>query len=265
MQAAQADQAAQAAATQAAQLAFSAALGRIGLAPNIQQEIITYTGCINIGMLGLMTPDDITKMCKTFRTRPANPLQITVIQEQLLLAVRFWVTTRQHLQKPVLANEVTAQLIFGVAQNMRHMLEDEARADKEQSAKMPDKFKSPSGWRVFAEAMETYLSHLKGSGRIPLKYVIRRNAVPVPNAVYQTDQEESIAIAPLTGDDFQRDNVRVYGIIKQLVLEGPGRSYIMTYDTTSNGRAAWLSLVAHFEGESYRNRNLEDAYVTLEA
>jgi len=39
----------------------------------------------------------------------------------------------------------------------------------------------------------------------------------------------------------------------------------MTYDTTSNGRAAWLSLVAHFEGESYRNRNLEDAYVTLEA
>jgi hypothetical protein len=35
MQAAQADQAAQAAATQAAQLAFSAALGRIGLAQNI--------------------------------------------------------------------------------------------------------------------------------------------------------------------------------------------------------------------------------------
>ncbi len=82
MQAAQADQAAQAAATQAAQLAFSAALGRIGLAPNIQQEIITYTGCINIGMLGLMTPDDVTKMCKTFRTRPANPLQITVTNVQ---------------------------------------------------------------------------------------------------------------------------------------------------------------------------------------
>jgi len=258
-------QAAAAQAAQAAQLAFAAALGRIGLAPNIQQEIITYTGCINIGMLGLLTPDDISKMCKTFRTRPNNPLQITVIQEQLLLAVRFWVSSRQRLQKPVLANDVTAALIFSVAQNMRHMLEDEARADKEQAAKMPDKFKSPSGWRVFAEAMETYLSHLKGSGRIPLKYVIRKNAVPVLNAVYQTEQEESVAIAPLTGDDFQRDNVRVYGIIKQLVLEGPGRSYIMTHDATSNGRAAWLGLVAHFEGESYRNRNLEDAYTTLEA
>ena len=215
-------------------------------------------------MLGLSTPDDISKMCKTFRTRSNNPLRITVIQEQLLLAVRFWVSSRQRLQKLVLANEVTAPLIFNVAQNMHHMLEDEARADKEQAAKMPNKFKSPSGWRVFAEAVETYLSHLKGSGQIPLKYVIRKNEVPVLNAVYQTEQEESIAIAPLTGDDFQRDNVRVYGIIKQLVLEGPGRSYIMTHDTTSNGRAAWLGLVAHFEGESYRNQNLEDAYTTLE-
>lgn len=156
-------------------------------------------------------------------------------------------------------------MAYNQAQTMRHMLEDEARADKEQTAKMPDKFKSPSGWRIFAEALETYLTNLKGSGRIPLKYVIRRNTVPIPDAVYETEQEESIAIAPLTGDDFQRDNTRVYGIIKQLVLEGPGRSYIMSFDATSNGRAAWLSMVAHFEGESYRNRNVEDAYAALEA
>jgi len=100
-----------AAAAQAAQLAFAAALGRIGLTPDIQQEIIAYTCCINIGMLGLSTPDDISKMCKTFRTRSNNPLRITVIQEQLLLAVRFWVSSRQRLQKLVLANEVTAPLI----------------------------------------------------------------------------------------------------------------------------------------------------------
>jgi len=77
--------------------------------------------------------------------------------------------------------------------------------------------------------------------------------------------EESKAIAPLVGDDFQRDNTRVYGIIKQLVLEGPGSSYILPFDKTSNGRAAWLSLTAHFEGESYRNRNVEEAYATLES
>jgi hypothetical protein len=39
----------------------------------------------------------------------------------------------------------------------------------------------------------------------------------------------------------------------------------MTCDSTSNGRATWLSLVAHFEGESYRNHKLEEAYTTLKA
>jgi hypothetical protein len=250
---------------QAAQLAFMAALGRIGFAPPVQQEIVAYTGCANITMLGLLTPEDITKMCKVFRTRAANPIQITVVQEQLLLAVRFWVANRQRLQKPVEPNAVNGVLAYNQAQMMRHMLEDEARADKEQTAKMPEKFKTPSQWRIFAEAMETYFSHLRGSGRIPLHYVIRKNTVPTPNAVYDTELEENIAIAPLVGNDFQRDNNRVYGIIKQLVLEGPGRSYILPFDKTSDGRAAWLSLTAHFEGESYRNRNVEEAYATLES
>jgi hypothetical protein len=67
-------------------------VGRIGFAPDVQQEIMACTGCNNIAMLGLVTPEDISKMCKAFRTRAVNPIQITVIQEQLLLAIRFWVT-----------------------------------------------------------------------------------------------------------------------------------------------------------------------------
>ena len=118
-------------------------------------------------------------------------------------------------------------------------MEDDARMDKEAVAKAPDKFKSATAWKVFAEAMETYLSQLFGSGRVPLRYVIRKQEQPEPGTVYQTEQEQSIALAPLQGPAFQRDNAKVYGIIKQLVLEGPGRSYILPYDGTSNGRAAW--------------------------
>jgi hypothetical protein len=40
--------------------------------------------------------------------------------------------------------------------------------------------------------------------------------------VYANENERGIAMAPLTGDSFIRDNVKVYGVIKQLVLEGPG-------------------------------------------
>ena len=60
------------------------------------------------------------------------------------------------------------------------------------------------------------------------------------------------------------DNAKVYGIIKQLVLEGPGRSYILRYDATSDGHAAWFALINHFEGDGFRNRNVEEAYTTLE-
>jgi hypothetical protein len=76
--------------------------------------------------------------------------------------------------------------------------------------------------------------------------------------------ERLIAIAPLTGDAFQRDNARVYGIIKQLVIEGPGRSYILPYDKANHGRQAWLALRAYYEGEGFRNRNVEEAYSILE-
>jgi hypothetical protein len=143
-------------------------------------------------------------------------------------------------------------------------LEDEARADKEQAAKMPDKYKSPANWKVFAEAMQTYLGQLKGTGCTPLSYVIRRVAQLPDDTIYQMELEQSIAMAPLLGPDYLRDNARVYAIVKQLVLEGPGRSYIMTFDSVIDGRAAWLALTSHFEGDSYRNRNVEEAYASLE-
>jgi hypothetical protein len=131
-------------------------------------------------------------------------------------------------------------------------------------AKAPEKFKNASTWKVFAEAMETYLGQLIGSGRIPLRYVIRRRENPEIGTIFQTEQEQNIAMAPLTGPAYQHDNAKVYGIIKQLVLEGPGHSYILHYDSTSDGRAAWFALINHFEGDGFRNHNVEEAYATLE-
>jgi hypothetical protein len=127
------------------------------------------------------------------------------------------------LQIAIDAAEITPALAYTQANIRSHMIEDEARADKEPSAKMPDKFKFPSNWKIFSEAnMETYLGQLKGTGRIPLSYVIRRLAQPPDDVQYQTELEQSIAMAPLIGPDYLRDNARVYAIIKHLVLEGPG-------------------------------------------
>jgi hypothetical protein len=215
-------------------------------------------------MLGILPSDQIRQICKRLQTRAVNPVPITAIQEQLLQAMRFWVAGLQRLQQIVDPTLLTTALALNQAQVMRQALEDEARADKELVAKAPDKFNNASNWKVFAEAMETYLMQLYGSGKVPLNYVIRPDTAATPGAAYPIEQAWMIALAPLNGSSFQRDNAKVYGIIKQLVLEGPGRTFIMWYDSQADGRAAWLALKAHYEGEGFRNRNVEDAYATLD-
>ena len=122
------------------------ALGCIGI-PQAAQNAISNQGFINVALLGL---------------------------------IRFWVVNYQRLGLPVDADDFTAITAFEQLQLMVRLQEDEAVADKESVAKLPDKFRQPSQWRVFAEMIETYLSQLKGSGRIALNYVIRKNTVPVP-------------------------------------------------------------------------------------
>ncbi len=163
-----------------------------------------------------------------------------------------------------MAKEFNMVVALNQIQKMRQQAEDDARMDKEIMAKAPDKFKNGIAWKVFAKATETYLGQLLGSGRIPLSYVIRKIDIPDLDAIYQNNIEHLIAIAPLQGDAFQRDNTKVYGIIKQLVIEGPGRSYILPFDKANDSRSAWLALRAHYEGEGFKNRNVEKAYSALE-
>ena len=109
------------------------------------------------------------------------------------------------------ANQFTMIVAFSQAQIMRQQLEDDARTNKEPVAKMLDKFKSATSWKIFAKALETYLGQLLGSGRIPLRYVIRRLANPDPDATYNNENKIAIAMSPLVGDSFNHDNAKVYG------------------------------------------------------
>jgi hypothetical protein len=243
---------------------FTDVLDRIGFTQQQREVIIEATGCRNIAMLGLLTTDQISKMCKRLESRTVDPVIISTVQEQLLLGLRYWVENNQRLQLPIVAEDFNMIVVLNQVQKLRQQAEDDARRDKETVAKAPDKFKNGTAWKVFTEATETYLSQLLGSGQIPLSYVIRKIDTPDPDAIYQNDIERLIAIAPLQGDAFLRDKIKAYGIIKQLVIEGPGRSYILPFYKANGGRSAWLALRAHYEGEGFKNRNVEEAYSALE-
>ncbi len=209
--------------------------------------------------------DQIKHLCKVIRERAIDPLEINMRQEQLLETMRFWAQARVRANLPLNAALFTLALAQTEAMKMVSALEE--TAEKEPDVKMPDKFKLTSKWIVFSEALTTYLNRLKGTGsKIPLNYVIRDNEVPIPNAAYTTDNEALIQNAALNGMQYDRDNERVYGILKQLILEGPAWSFITpAIDRTANGRAAWLALRAHYEGESFTTKQKEEAYAALDA
>ncbi len=246
-------------------IAFRAALGRCGFNEAAQDAVVDIGGIMHMAMLGMLAETGIARICKVIRARAVDPLMITVMQEQLLQGMRFWVTNRQRIGLVVDADAFTTATAFAQTALMTRMAEDDARADKEQVATVPEKFKKASDYKIFEESLETYLSLLKGTGKIPLNYVIRPVVNPDPTATYESESERSVAMAPLAGPEFDRDNAKVYGILKQLCVDGPGRTYILPFDKARNGRAAFLALRAHYEQDSFRNRSKKDAYDLLQA
>lgn len=119
---------------------FEDTLMRIGFGLP-ERIIIEMSGCLNIAMLGLLTIDQVSKVCKRIEMQQVNLLlPITTLQEQLLLTLCFWVTNRQRLQLPILAADFTVVIALNQAQVMKQQYD--AHVDKDAVAKAPEKFKN---------------------------------------------------------------------------------------------------------------------------
>jgi hypothetical protein len=243
--------------------AFREALGRIGFSVPAQDTLNRngFTGMYN---LMIYSKDQIKSVCKVIREDTLNPIPISMEQEQFLTAMRHWVKTRVRTNRDI--NPVLFTRDVAIAESIKMVnIAEEVQSEKESDVKMPEKFKITTKWIVFSEAVDTYLNRLRGQGRIPLNYIIRTIEDPVAGTIYETEQEMLISTAPLTGDQFDLDNERVYGFIKQLILEGPAWSYITSViDRTKNARGAWLAMRAHYEGESFLNKQKEETYKAIE-
>ena len=119
--------------------------------------------------------------------------------------------------------------------------EVEVAAKKGQTPTKPDPLKSEKEWFKFWEKLKNYLGLIRGAAKVPLSYVVRDHEVvtaAIREREYGSHALMVTAIIQLSGPHYDVDNVSVWEIIKSLVIDGFGWSFVKKFDRTTDGRGA---------------------------
>ncbi|GFH48949.1 hypothetical protein CTEN210_05425 [Chaetoceros tenuissimus] len=124
--------------------------------------------------------------------------------------------------------------------------------------KKPDVLKSED-WVEWEKSIIHYLDGMRNRKGVPLSYVIRGNQ---PQNVQLTSDEQMIYAAALTGPQFNNDSKEVYNLIKELVQNTDGDSWLPP--RCSCGRRAMQSLRNHYDGPDQAKARIDVARASIE-
>ena len=237
----------------AAAVAFQQALLRLGFNQD-SSAALNANGLTTTEDLIDLEEKDVEQTLKIIRTGPP-PMAVPYLAQKRLNTFCFWAKRRNRVGESIQAQLFTPQVL----EQYSTMMTLTSKED-DTGIKAPSEFKKDSKWKTFKESLIAYLNSLKGKHNIPLAYVIREDEKPQPNQIFQTEHHRLIAITPLLGIEYDKDNGRVFDILKSLLVNGPAWTWMRAFNSTRNGRSAWLSLVTHFEGDAHRDRVKDKAY-----
>jgi len=135
--------------------------------------------------------------------------------------------------------------------------------DREITVKEPIEFKGNVKWKPWKEGVISYFNSVLTKDFIPLSYVIRENETSDPDVQYDNEHQRLVAIAPLRGNEYKTDNGVVFDFLKSWTINGPAYPWMKQFSSTRNGRAAWLAIIAYYEGSAARDRVKEAAYAAI--
>jgi hypothetical protein len=182
------------------------------------------------------------------RERPSIPFASI----RLLQAMRHWTIERQHCGLAIVHNALTQDKLERILERMEEV---ESLAEmKPAPPPLPKKFGSfGKNWRVFSEGFKGHCAVVCGIMNILLAYILREHTIVTSehqDADYSTADERLMAIVSLQGRDYQKDNSLVWQLFHPLVLETAAWNYVKQYNTTQDGRSAFLALQTRGEGET---------------
>ena len=133
--------------------------------------------------------------------------------------------------------------------------------------------KGHSNWTTYRDKFESNLSNMIGSRNIPLSYVIDESERP---RITRATAFLEVAVMDLSDDSFfaahtthhgpsyTEDNSKVWMLIKKSLLGHQPYHHIDEYERGRDGRGAWLTLKAYYEGEDFVNKTIQENLTKLQ-
>jgi hypothetical protein len=244
----------------AAPVAFNAALIRIGFSQDAVASINQNQVKVSENLIG-MSKDDVEQLMKIIRGGHGVPVITVPFMAQKKFAMFcYWVNRRSRLGKDIAAGLFTQQAII----NYGCLMAQEDKDEEIEGVKAPAEYKTGSKWKPFKEGCIAFFNMTLGMDHVPFSYVIHPNAaLGDPLAAYANKHARLITITPHAGLEYETDNGRVFDYLKSWTLNGPAWTWIQAFNTNRGGRAAWLALLEHYEGDALRDHVKDAAYLAI--
>lgn len=251
--------------------AFTQALIRCGFNQDTA-ESIWAEGFDDLDVLAQVSVEDVDAMIKNIReTRRAQGgaaqgnVTFTFMAVRRLKALQNWAKERIRTGRPLQPGLFTGvEMNNAVTQLSRETMREEVHEDED--VDKPSELTDLNKWEIFWERFESFMSRLRGAAKCPYTYVFRQEAdvtAVTHAAVYQDHDARLVATTLLQGDWFTIDNQRVYDEFKNLVVKGPGWSFVKAFDRAKDGRGAVLALKRQCEGTSAVQSRKAAAYARI--
>ena len=255
----------------AAQAQFEAFLTSINFTP-AQVGAVIEQGILSLDVLKDMSDDEIKNACVIIRrlprpnpnnaAQPLLPVPITIINEKYLKLAAYYI---RHLDRTQRAF-VPAFATIARLEEMQ-VLKDEEKEAKDKSVTPLAKLESIAKIRVAIENINDHLLKLRGSSGVPLSYITRGLSIPDPATLYPDDISEMIGRAPHAGRFYRGDNEEVWKVIRTVLYDSDGWSWVTSFEATKDGRGAYIALLQHYLGTSHQSlikttadANIENTY-----
>ena len=241
------------------------ALVRCGLNETTADYVIVDQGINSSEELLMSSKESFDTMVKNaIKSAPAN-VTFSSASIRRLNAFKYWAEEMEMCGLPTSPQLFTVAVLNNYLKLMRAD-EIEATPKKGQTPTKPDPLKSEKEWFKFWEKLKNYLGRIRGAAKVPLSYVVRDHEVvtaAIRERVYGSHAQMVTAIIQLSGQYYEVDNVSVWEIIKSLVIDGFGWSFVKKFDRAMDGRGAAKALRRQCEGKTSLKTRKNKAYASI--